>query len=47
MNPPPPSLIFKPAGILDPLDWRDVFERPAPLEIDVGCGKGNFLAWLA
>jgi tRNA (guanine-N7-)-methyltransferase len=43
----PTDFIYKPATILDPLDWREVFGRVAPLEIDVGCGKGNFLAWAA
>ena len=47
MTDPSPSVIYKPASYLDPLDWRDVFGRVAPLEIDVGCGKGNFLAWAA
>ena len=40
MTDPSPSVIYKPASYLDPLDWRDVFGRVAPLEIDVGCGKG-------
>jgi len=26
-----------------PLDPRDLFKRPAPLEIEVGCGKGLFM----
>lgn len=47
MTTPAPSALYKPAGILDPLDWREVFGRVAPLEIDIGCGKGNFLAWAA
>ena len=40
-------MIYQPASYLEPLDWRSVFGREAPVEIDVGCGKGNFLAWLA
>jgi tRNA (guanine-N7-)-methyltransferase len=42
-----PSAICKPASYFDTLDWREMFGREAPVEIDVGCGKGNFLAWLA
>jgi tRNA (guanine-N7-)-methyltransferase len=44
---PPPIFLHQPKDYLDPLDWRAVFEREAPLEIDLGCGKGNFLAWAA
>lgn len=40
-------MIYRPVNYLDPLDWHDVFGRKAPVEIDVGCGKGSFLAWLA
>lgn len=41
------TAIYKPASYLDPLEWGSVFGRSAPVEIDVGCGKGNFLAWMA
>ena len=27
--------------------WREVFENPGPLEIEIGCGKGRFLSELA
>lgn len=47
MSLPSPTFLYKPDNYLDPLDWRAMFEREAPLEIDVGCGKGNFLAWAA
>jgi tRNA (guanine-N7-)-methyltransferase len=43
----PPLFLYQPSDYLTPLDWRAVFEREAPLEIDLGCGKGNFLAWAA
>jgi tRNA (guanine-N7-)-methyltransferase len=43
----PPSAIIRPANYLDPLDWSKVFGRVAPVEIDVGCGKGGFLVWAA
>ena len=41
------SGIYKPANWLDPLDWREVFDEPRPVEIDIGCGKGAFLLWAA
>jgi tRNA (guanine-N7-)-methyltransferase len=41
------TAIYQPASYFEPLDWRQVFGRTAPVEIDVGCGKGNFLVWLA
>ncbi len=31
-----------------PLDWSGIFQRPAPLAVEVGCGNGEFLtAWAA
>jgi tRNA (guanine-N7-)-methyltransferase len=30
-----------------PWDWRAMFERDAPVEVEVGCGKGLFLAGAA
>lgn len=30
-----------------PLDWRALFGNDAPVEIDVGCGKGGYLLWAA
>lgn len=41
------TAIYRPTNWLDPLDWRDVFQRASPIEIDIGCGKGAFLAWAA
>ncbi len=41
------SVIYKPANWFEPLDWRAVFEREQPIEIDLGCGKGSFLLWAA
>ena len=38
------SQIRVPAERFDaPLDPADLFARPAPLELEVGCGKGGFL----
>lgn len=36
-------LLLRPAGIVDPLPLDRAFARPAPIEVDVGCGKGRFL----
>jgi tRNA (guanine-N7-)-methyltransferase len=40
----PDSLRIHPEQWLDPIDFRNRFERPErPFEIDLGCGKGRFL----
>lgn len=39
--------IYMPPNWLDPLDWRHVFSADLPIEVDVGCGKGGFLLWVA
>ena len=36
-----------PADYFAPLDLAQVFPRPAPLEVDLGCGDGAFLVALA
>jgi len=41
------SVIFRPANWFEALDWRGVFPREQPIEIDLGCGKGAFLLWAA
>lgn len=41
------STFYRPANVLDPLDWRVVFGNDHPVEVDVGCGKGGFLLWAA
>jgi tRNA (guanine-N7-)-methyltransferase len=41
------SVIYTPANWFELLDWREVFAREQPIEIDVGCGKGSFLFWMA
>lgn len=41
------TAIYRLANWLDPLDWATVFDRPQPVEIDIGCGKGSFLLWAA
>lgn len=37
------SLRHVPADWLYPFQITDVFPRPAPVEVDLGCGKGRFL----
>ncbi|MCX7887918.1 MAG: tRNA (guanosine(46)-N7)-methyltransferase TrmB [Verrucomicrobiae bacterium] len=41
------SVIYQPESYFVPLEWARVFGRDAPVEVDVGCGKGNFLVWVA
>jgi tRNA (guanine-N7-)-methyltransferase len=36
-----------PANYFAPLDLAQVFPRPAPLEVDIGCGDGAFLVAMA
>jgi len=36
-----------PANVLAPLDLDEIFGRTAPVEVDLGCGDGTFLAALA
>jgi tRNA (guanine-N7-)-methyltransferase len=36
-------LEFFPADYFSRLDFADVFARPAPIEVDIGCGDGAFL----
>ena len=44
----PPSLIFKPATILERLDLAALFPKPQPLEVELGSGDGSFIAqWSA
>jgi tRNA (guanine-N7-)-methyltransferase len=42
-----PEIEFTPANYFAPLDLAHVFGRSAPLEIDLGCGDGAFIAQLA
>lgn len=36
-----------PANCFEPLDFPEIFSRKAPIEVDLGCGDGSFLAALA
>jgi tRNA (guanine-N7-)-methyltransferase len=42
-----PEIEFVPANYFAPLNLVEVFGRIAPLEVDLGCGDGAFLAQLA
>jgi tRNA (guanine-N7-)-methyltransferase len=35
---------FVPSSVIDPLNFSEMFGRNAPVEIDLGCGDGTFLA---
>ncbi|HEY2103320.1 MAG TPA: tRNA (guanosine(46)-N7)-methyltransferase TrmB [Chthoniobacterales bacterium] len=35
---------FVPSSIVDPINFFEIFNRDAPVEIDLGCGDGTFLA---
>ena len=41
------TTIFKPADWFAPLKWADVFATTREVEMDIGCGKGGFLLWVA
>lgn len=41
------SAIYTPPNWVERLDWKAVFDNEAPIEVDLGCGKGGFLAWAA
>lgn len=38
---------WKPADIFKRADLREIFERDAPFELDIGCGEGAFLLEMA
>jgi tRNA (guanine-N7-)-methyltransferase len=39
--------LWKPADVFKRADLSDIFERPAPLEVDFGCGDGAFILAMA
>src|SRR5947209_19519787 len=41
------SVEVVPSNYFTPLDFAGLFRRAAPLEVDLGCGDGAFLATLA
>jgi tRNA (guanine-N7-)-methyltransferase len=44
---PAAAVEYVPGNYFQPLDLDSVFRRPAPLEVDIGCGDGSFLTALA
>lgn len=42
-----PSLILQPASYIQKLDWKNVFARERPVEVELGSGDGSFLAQYA
>ena len=40
---PASPLRLEPETALAPLDWREVFGREGPVEVEIGIGKGRFL----
>jgi tRNA (guanine-N7-)-methyltransferase len=38
---------FVPVNCFAPLDFEEIFRRRAPVEVDLGCGDGSFLAAIA
>jgi tRNA (guanine-N7-)-methyltransferase len=47
ISPTAAAVEYVPANYFAPLDLRDLFPSEAPLEVDVGCGDGSYLAALA
>lgn len=47
ISPTAAAVEFIPANYFAPLNLREVFPREAPLEVDIGCGDGAYLAALA
>ena len=41
------SLIIQPASYVERLDWRRLFPREQPVEVELGSGDGSFLAQYA
>ncbi len=42
-----PSLFFEPASYVERLDYHRMFEQRQPIEVEIGCGDGGFLAHYA
>jgi len=42
-----PSLILQPASYVQKLDWKTVFAKEQPVEVELGSGDGSFLAQYA
>jgi tRNA (guanine-N7-)-methyltransferase len=40
---PPENLIVQLRSIVEPLDLAEIFSKPQPLEVELGCGDASFL----
>jgi len=47
ISPSAAAVEFIPANYFAPLNLSDMFPRQGPLEVDIGCGDGSYLATLA
>jgi tRNA (guanine-N7-)-methyltransferase len=47
LNPAAERILWKPADYFRRAEWGEIFERPAPVELDIGCGDGAFLLAMA
>jgi tRNA (guanine-N7-)-methyltransferase len=43
----PKSFILRPASYIEKLDWKRIFAREQPVEVELGSGDGSFLAQYA
>jgi len=41
------TTLYTPPNWIEPLNWKNIFADPRSIEVDVGCGKGGFLLWVA
>jgi tRNA (guanine-N7-)-methyltransferase len=41
------AIEFVPVSIIERLNFREIFGRDAPVEVDLGCGEGTFLVAMA
>ncbi len=44
MSSPGATLIYKIPSIVEPVDFTKLFQRPQPVEVELGSGDGSFLA---
>src|SRR6266576_1086977 len=42
-----PAIEFVPVSIVEQLNFREIFGRDAPIEVDLGCGDATFLVAMA
>ncbi|HEY2343346.1 MAG TPA: hypothetical protein VGH90_09970, partial [Chthoniobacteraceae bacterium] len=47
LEPAAARIQWSPADYFRRAEWSDIFDRPAPVELDIGCGDGAFLLAMA